>query len=284
VMKENSTIELVAIEGNPGNDNPFGILPFVWPNNGTSNYPETNPMGNQAIEMNAMMSIYLTSGSMQIGQLVLEFPSDQPIGDSVHGLMASIKLPQSNDPEKKPTKASYISPTPDLAGQRQSILTFMSLILDQQSLGVTGAFDGEQTFNSGLDRMIANADVQDAIEVNQEAYRDAEHQIYEIVSTMLGEVNQGFSEENELQIVFRKPKMLITDKEKLENIKLMDDLNMLEPWEKLVIFDPNLSEDEAKKKMSLIEAAKPKPEPMTNGAFNFGNNGRAGPQSSGQSS
>ncbi len=261
---EGGKIEILSVPENEGNENPFGILPFAYiPISGSVNYPPTNPLGEQTIELNALMSIYLTSGSMQTGQLVVKYPSKQPIGSLSQGLFSTFKLPQSDNPEDKTTEAEWISPSPDMAGHRTSIMTYLSMILDEQGLGVNGTLDsGDQSFTSGFDRIIANADVQDAIEDNQECYRDAESQIFSIIRAQLkSESKDPFKDDSELAIKFRKPKMLVTDKEKLENIKLMDELDMIEPWEKLVQFDPNLTEEEAKEKHARIKAAKASAEP-----------------------
>ena len=251
-------IELLSLPDNPANVNPYGVLPFTYcPQNGKVNYPLTNPIGEQAIELNALLSIYLTSGSMQIGQLVLEYPSDQPISAVGQGLLTVLSLPQSSDPEAASTKANYIAPSPNMTGHRESIMTYLAMILDQQGLGVTGKLDGEQEFMSALDRMIANADVQDSIEENQNMYQLVESGLFNIVKSQLSSVNVNpFGDESTVTVIYRKPKMLVTDKEKLENIKLMDEMGMLEPWEKLVIFDPNLSEYEAKAKFELIKKSK----------------------------
>lgn len=261
-VKEAGKIELLSMPLNPNNENPWGVLPFAYcPVTGDSNYPITNPIGEQSIEMNALMSIYLTSGSMQIGQLVTSYPADQEMPALAHGLFSTLNLPQSSDPDAKPTTTQWIAPSPNMDGHRKSIMTFLALILDEQGLGVTGQLDGETDFKSALDRMVANADVQDAIEENQQVYGELECEIFEIIRAQLDSVGMNpFSYDSDLQIVYRKPKMLISDTEKLQNIKMMKELGMIEDWQMLQMFDPNLSEDEAKAQMERINAAK-KPEP-----------------------
>jgi hypothetical protein len=46
--------------------------------------------------------------------------------------------------------------------------------------------------------------------------------------------------------------MLITDTERLTNLEKMIDLGLLEPWEKFVFVDPNMTEDQAKEKLARI--------------------------------
>lgn len=253
-----STIEILKMKDNPGNENPWGVLPFAYgPYTGKSNYPKTNPIGEQAIELGAALSIYMTSGSMQTGQLVLEHPSDQPIETVAQGLFSLIKLPQSKNPEDKPTKATFINPSPDMAGHRESIMTFFSLILDEQGIGVSGKVGSSEDFASGFDRLLANVDVEDVIEENQETYQRVEAQIFKVVSKQLSTLGMnGVPPEATLTTIYRRPKMLMTDSENLDNIEKMERLGMIEPWEKHILFDPNLTEEEAKAKEERIQKAK----------------------------
>jgi hypothetical protein len=237
--------------------NPFGVIPAVFaPCSYSPNYPVASPLPSQTVELNALLSIYLTSGSMQIGQLVLKYPSDQQITHVTHGLMNAMKLPQSKNPDDPETSAEYLSPTPDLAGQRESIVTYMNMILDEQGINSNQVTNPNEKFNSGFDRLLSMADVQGIIEENQETYREVEQELFEIIkqisSTILG-VNYVSSG---LSIIYKKPRVLSSDSEKLDNIKKMIDLGLLEEWEKFMVADPNLTELEAKDKMNKIEQEK----------------------------
>ena len=62
-----------------------------------------------------------------------------------------------------------------------------------------------------------------------------------------------FSPEDDLQVVYPKPKVLTSDSETLKNIKEMLDLGLIEEWEKFIKMDPNLSEQDAMDKLERIE-------------------------------
>ena len=55
-----------------------------------------------------------------------------------------------------------------------------------------------------------------------------------------------------LTVIYEKPKVLVTDSERLNNIEKLIKLGCIEDWEKLTILNPNLSEDEAKAKLARI--------------------------------
>ena len=240
-------------EGNPSNVNPYGIIPFAFlPYDFNENYPNPSPLPNQTVELNASISIYLSNANMQFGQLVISGPADQKTEKATSGMMTGLYLPQSKNPEDKPTTAQYIAPSPDLAGQKEAIITYMSMVLDQQGIGSTQKLGASENFTSGLDRMLSESDVQSIIEDNQDFYVRFEQQVYEIANKMIGdEFNSKF-----LQIVFKKPKMLSSDTEKLANLEKMLELGLLEEWQKFIEVDPNMTEDQAKEKLTRINEYK----------------------------
>ena len=55
---------------------------------------------------------------------------------------------------------------------------------------------------------------------------------------------------------YRRPKVLISDAETLDNIKKQLDLGIIEEWEKYKIINPNLSEEECRAKLERVNAEK----------------------------
>lgn len=253
-----SIIEILPIPNNEGNINPYGILPFVYaPYSDGPNYPNQSPLPNQTVELNALLSVYLTSGNMQVGTLVLKYPEDQTIKQATHGLMVAMSLPQKNDADAPETNAEYIAPTPNMSAHRESIMTYLAMVLDQQGINPAGALNSSpEKFASGLDRLLAEVDVQSIIEENQRTYAKVENDLYKIIKTQAESLKvYKFKSEN-MNVIYKKPKMLITDKEKLENIDKMLQLGLIEEHEKLIMVDPNLSDEQAKEKLARINKAK----------------------------
>jgi hypothetical protein len=166
-------------------------------------------------------------------------------------------LPQSKNPEDARTEADFISPSPDLAGHKDAVLTYATAILDEHGLTTSAVTGNNQAFTSALDRIIANADVQDAIEENQEMFAEVERKAYAIISAQLKSVGSNIQlPANDLVIVYPKPKVLVSDSEILENMKKMKELGIFHDWELLQVFDPNLDENQAKEKLDEISQNK----------------------------
>lgn len=251
------TVTIEQIPNNPGNVNPYGVLNFVYmPFDFSNNYPIASDLPYKTIEFNALYSIYQTSGTMQVGVLVMRYPSDQQIDVVTQGIFTGMKLPQSKNPEDPETDAKYISPSPNMSGHKEAVITNLMTILDEEGLETSHIVTPGQNFASGFDRAIAMADVQDVIEENQDGYSMLEQDAYDIIKAIESKTG-GFSyKSKKIKVVYQKPKILTSDSEKITNIKSMNELGVLESHEKLMLVDPNLSEQDAKDKLKRINASK----------------------------
>ena len=252
------SIDFIIQKDNPRQENKLGMLPFVFLSQEMAiDYPTRSPLKEQTITSNALASEYYTAANIQgTGQMVFSYPEkyEGMFAKITSGLLSAIKLPQSGNPEDKPTTATYINPSPDLAGQKEAVMSYMKQVMNEHGLKNTSAVGSEgQDFSSGLQMAIANSSVQDIIEENQMIYTQAEKQMFEIIKAWESfRGNSVFSEDDELQVVFKKPKVMISDEEILRNIEKRLSLGLLEKWEALMILDPNMSEDDAKEKAEII--------------------------------
>lgn len=252
--KNYTSFEIVPHVNNPNFINPYGIIPFIYvPADSSGVYPETSTLVEDSIEVNTNLSVYLTSGNMQIGQLVIKHPSGQTIENVTMGLRTALDLPQHGDGQTK-TEAEYIAPSPNLEGHKNSILLFMQLILDENGLtnAKVGAAEGE-TFTSGFDRLISNADVQDIIEENQGIYVEVENDIYQIIKAMHLKDNMHTFTAESLNTVFTIPEIMLADSEKLDNLGKKKSLGLWFLWELILEANPNLTIDEAKEKATELK-------------------------------
>ena len=236
----------------------LAMLPFSFLSKEQSPaYPIASNLANQSIEFNVGLSDLKTAAAHQgHGQLVISHPEGQKIAEAHIGMHTALALPQSNKVDAKPTTASYISASPDLSGQLDVLKFDVTNILDEHGIKAKGAIEGGvENFSSGLDRLFSEADTQDIIESNQNLFASyTEQEIYKILANYESAMNKNTFTSEELTIYFEKPKVMISDKETLDNIKLREELGLLLPHEKHQIINPNLSEDEAKKRVEEIEA------------------------------
>jgi hypothetical protein len=259
--KIKKSIDYIEQPENPGMINVLGMIPFVFLSHEMAiDYPTMSPLKQQTITANALASEYYTAANIQgSGQMIFKYPEkyENMFSKITTGLLSAIKLPQSDNPEDKPTTAEYINPSPDLAGQKEAVFSYVKQMMNEHGLKNTSAVGSEgQDFSSGLQMAIANSSVQDIIEENQQLYVSVENQMFEIIKAWEAfRGNSVFKEDDELSVVFKKPKVMISDAEVLANIEKRLNLGLMEKYEALMTLDPNLSEDDAKEKAQKIMKA-----------------------------
>jgi len=248
--------EFETIVGNENNTNPFGTLPISFLSADLNpDYPIENNLYKQSIDWNINYSDYLTAVVSQgHGQLILKHPRSQQVGKDIYvGQHTAICLPQEDN--ENPTDAAYINANPDLPGQLESLKFGAIRIMEEHGIksGSSAGTDSE-SFTSGLDRLIAGADVQDIIESNQNLYSIVENEVYDIIkSAEKNGLGRNTFTSDSLIVHYEKPKVHITDREKLDNLEKMINLGLLEDWEKFQIVNPNMSEEEAIEKAAKVK-------------------------------
>ena len=253
-------IDYVDIPDNPSNVNPLGVLPFVYRSrDAISEKPLPNPLTRQSTTWNFQNSFYLSSANIQgFGQLVITKSVDDPdIGKVTSGLTTGMVINQSNNPDSPAADAKYINPKPDLNGQKEALMTYLAEVVSEHTGGgVKGVKGDSQSFSSALERMISESPVQEIIESNQSTYSDVEKEAFEILKIQMDNEGANIFRDDSLEIIFTKPKVLISDKEVLENIEKRINLGLIEKHEALMLLDPNMSEEAAKEKLIRIQDEK----------------------------
>jgi len=252
------SVDFVQQESNPSMINPIGVIPFVFCSTETAiDYPTTNPLARQSVTYNALMSEALTAANIQgTGVSILKYPDhmSNKFKNMSTGLTQTVKLPQSTKDGDPPTDFDYRSPSPALQAQNEIYTAYLKQVLAEHGItSSTGVSGDASSFSSGLHMMLANADVQSIIEMNQELFQQVEKEMFEIIKAWERFNNKTvFQEDDALDVKFKKPRMMVSDKETLENIKMMLELDMIEEHEALMMYDPNLNEQTAKEKLDRI--------------------------------
>lgn len=241
-------VEPVEVEGNPDGVNDLGRLPFVYRSKNSSvDLPFLNQLTEQSITYNVLNSDFLTAMALQgYGQLVVTMPEDMALETMHSGMTTAMTLPIVQGADVQ-ADAKYINPSPDLSGMKLTLDNYAGDITGEH-LGQAQSVSSNQTFSSGLERVIAQADVTDIISGNQRVYSKMEKEVVEILRAY-GQLAEGIAE---LVTVFPKAKVQISDKETLENIKMRLELGLITKIEALQIIDPNLDDDAAKLKLDEI--------------------------------
>jgi hypothetical protein len=257
VGKKDIQIQIMEIPGNPNNINPLGMLPFYFDTVDPSvDNPLLNPITDQAINFGVQASNLFSAAAIQgFGQLVISAEEGSQPQKVQTGLTTSMFLGQPSRPDAPRSTAEYISPNPDLEGQLKT-LSFYAKGVVSEHLGTAPSTIGgdSEGFNSGLDRAIASADVQDKIKSNQDNYAEAENWVFDIVKRYYNVAGSStFQAEEKLTVLYVKPKILISDGETLKNIKDKMDMGLTDREESLMVLDPNLSPEDAEKRVKEID-------------------------------
>jgi hypothetical protein len=247
------SISYEEIEGNPQNVNDLGMIPATFAQQGdNAALPISNPLTNQTIEFNQQYSVMLTGASLQtFGHLVLSHPADQPMPNEIYNsLFTYSKLPQVEG--DTPTTLDYLNPSPNLDSQLQVLQNYGHQIITEHLGDGSQNVTGSDNFTSGLDRMIAMSDITNMIEYNQQMYAKCENVLYRIIKSFFDVSDkQKFKSEN-ITIKYSKSKPIVSEAEILANIEKKLAIGLIEKYEALMMLDPNITADNAKKKILLI--------------------------------
>jgi len=240
------------IEGNEGMINPLGVLPFVFISKSSSpDLPFLNQLTEQSVTYNILNSDLLSASALQgYAQLVITMPDDMSIETMHSGMTTAMTLPIVQGADSQPD-AKYINPNPDLSGMKDTVENYARQVLSEHGIEVQSS-DGKSSFNSGLERLLANADVSDQVSSNQSTYVKVEQEVVDILKAYGSLKDTG----EELKVIFPKAKIMISDKETLENIEKRLDLGLITKAEALMIIDPNLTKEQAEEKLDLIKEEK----------------------------
>ena len=250
--EKNCRIVYESIDGNENNINPLGIIPAVFAQAGdNSALPILNPLPEQTIEYGQQYSVMLTGCSVQtFGHLVLKHPEDQKMPDEIYNsLFTYSRLPQIDGSD---TSLEYLNSSPNIQSNLDVLRDFGGSIVSEH-LGDGSQNIKNQTFTSGLDRLIAQSDITSIIESNQQVYADCENSLYKIIRAFYFAKNDFRFRSDSITVKYPKPKPIQSESELLANIEKKIALGLMERHEALMTIDPNMSKEAAIAKIEQID-------------------------------
>lgn len=252
-----------------GGINPIGMMPFCniaedqdgqfWARGG-------DDLVDGSILINKLLTDMFAIAYMQgWGQVVVtgkNLPEKLTIGP--HHAMLFDYSPSDEEPEPKVT---VVSPNPPLGDWMASIEQYTALLLSTNNLSprmVANKLD-VGNFPSGIALLIEMSEATQDIEDKQKMFKDCERRIWEIIRQwqnlfldvlvdkfkIVGEIP-----ELDLSIKFQDQKPVITEAEKLANIKARKDLGINEEVELIMLDNPDLTREEAEEKLLRIKEEK----------------------------
>lgn len=252
--------------------NPIGRLPFInvaedqegnfWAQGG-------DDLIDGSILVNVMLTDYISIANIQgYGQMVIKGLN---LPDNIEGGPHKAIQLKVQDPED-PADVYFANANSPLESLAQMIFQYVAFMLSSNNLSVT-TISGDinvNNFASGISRMIENAEAIMAIEDKQKMFQDAERKLHEILVAWQnylfdkGELEEKYEkigklkEDLNVRVKFMDPKPVITEQEKLNNLKIRKELGLNELFELVMIDNPDLNEDDAKEKVARLVEEKMK--------------------------
>jgi hypothetical protein len=170
---------------------------------------------------------------------------------------------ETGDPEPK---FSFISSNPPLDQLRSLIEMYVALLLTTNNLstsGVSSNLNGGVTFPSGIAMMIDKAESMEDIEDQRQIFIDKEPEFWNIYAKWHALLKSrqeltdklatiSFPDTVELSLEFGLPKPIESEKEKLEVLKLKQELQLVTRLDMLRAEYPNLDDKQLLKKLEEI--------------------------------
>lgn len=251
-IRDDLTVELKPIEGNESNVNDLGKIPFVFYSKRSGELlPFMNNLYIQSVDCNVILSDLHTAAALQgYGQLVFKKPDGLIVENTHTGMTTALEIPLV-DGATVQADAYYINANPDLAGLERVAYRYMQSVLSDNGITTNVMSDNGKDFNSGFERLLAEADVQGIIQNNQNIYGKVEQDTFELVN-----LYNNIESKEKIIVIYPKPRVMISDKETLENIQKRIDLGLITKKDALLLLDPNISGKQAEEKIKEIELEK----------------------------
>ncbi len=251
----------------PDTHNPLQELPFVnfsedqdgcfWAEGG-------NDLTDGSILSNSLITnvnhIAITQGYGQLVMTGARLPRNQKIGPNKAILL---EWEKENDPE--PT-FEFKTANPPLDQLRSLIEMYVALLLTTNNLstsGVSSNLNGGSEFPSGIAMMIDKAESMEDVDDQRQIFIDNEPEIWELIAKWQkvlkasGQLSDELSqlmlpEELELKLKFNPPNVIQSEKERLEVLKLKDELGLMTKIDLLRSEYPDLDDEQLLKKLEEI--------------------------------
>ncbi len=251
--------------------NPIGKLPFV-------NFALDQDGGFWAlggydivmggININSLLTninhIAITQGYGQLTMTGKNLPKSIKVGPN-HAIQIES---EAGDPT--PT-ISYISANPPISDLMKVVEMYVALLLSTNNLSTSGfsaSLSGPANFASGVALMIDKSESIEDTEDQAQLFKDNEPLIWDIISKwnelydrsgLLVESQSKTKIPNDysdLVIKFPESQVMVSEKEKLENLNARKDLGINTLVEIMMLDQPDLTEDMARKKLLEIQKEK----------------------------
>lgn len=218
---------------------PRGVTPFIAVSDvkNMGYWPETkNPDGEFTIQLNQAFSEYnhvVRVQGIAYGVLKLDQKQAKSIrkSDNIRVGVNKLLILEAKEGEVDPN-LDFISPSPDLAGMREFIEGLINVYLTSKGLdgkNVVSLSGQTASFTSGFERLLAQVSEYEESADQIDIFKKAEMEVFSRIldwQAVLAQTNGlsselqlgSFGDEAGLEVVFKKPEIIKSEKEMLETI------------------------------------------------------------------
>lgn len=245
-------------------ENPIKRMPFVnfsldqdgqfWAQGG-------DDLIDGSILINSVMThnqhVAVTQGYGQFYMMGKNLPRNIKIGPSKSLLM------EYDEGEPKPD-IGFASSSPQLDSLRSLVESYIALLLTTNNLStsaVSSSLSQSNTAPSGVAMMIDKAESMEDVEDQRQIFRDKEPEMWDIINRWLNIYGdqmeddlKGLTLPNEFELVlkFHDPQVVMSEQEKLQNLKLRKELGLDSMIDLLMKDNPDMSKEQAEEKLKMI--------------------------------
>ena len=174
--------------------------------------------------------------------------------------------------EGDPTpQVGFASANPPISEHMDNIIRYLIMLLTTNNLNpgdITADINSASSASSGIQEIIQRSDILEDLEDQQEMYRDKEPQLFRIYAKWhnklldKGVLDDDFAKigkiDENLKVVvkFNPPRVILSEKEKLEIIDIRKELNLDTAVDSIIRDNPELTDVQAEEKLVKILEAK----------------------------
>lgn len=246
--------------------NPYGKLPFVYINESSFScdpIPDDDLM-RMSIAIPVILTDICWATKYQSNSILWTIGDVGTIPSSPNSVVAMNYGPDGQKPE-----IGQITPSVDTDKVISMVQTLVAMLLSTKNLSVNTVQANLDASNvaSGISKMIDNAESVEDKKDQQEYFRKAEHDLWELISKYMvpywrnagllkPEINKEFSQAFEVDVYFTEPKVLITEQEQIEISKARLEAGFSTLKMELEALYPQLNEEQIEELIIEIEAEK----------------------------
>lgn len=177
----------------------------------------------------------------------------------------AIIMEVENNDEPSP-EIGFASSSPKLQELKDQVIMYVALLLTTNNLStkaVAAELSGGQDFASGISLIIDKAESIEDVQDQRDVFYQNEPKIFDIIASWQEVYRDALTDDLkanmlpqdlDLKVKFNDSRPIMSEKEKLENIKLRKDLGISSMIELLMQDDPSLTQQQAEEKlMKLLE-------------------------------